>query len=64
VTVTGVANDSDRRTMTITARFEAPGNPNAAMPTTVVNVTLTEATDGHTEMEISSVFRPSRPWRS
>lgn len=26
------------------------------MPTTVVNVTLTEATDGHTEMEITSVF--------
>lgn len=32
------------------------GNPNPAMPTTMVRVTLTEPTDGHTEMEITSVF--------
>jgi uncharacterized protein YndB with AHSA1/START domain len=32
------------------------GNPNPAMPTIMVRVTLTEATDGHTEMEITSVF--------
>lgn len=131
MTVTGVAKDADGKTMTITARFDAPiarvwevwsdprqlerwwgpptypatvlehdltvggtvaylmtgpegdrhrgwwrvrgvdpprslefedgfaddaGNPNPAMPTTVVRVTLTEAADGHTQMEITSVF--------